>query len=428
MPLSSLTNSAISYYSPFRLRPFTVDPAANEVIGPSGTIRIERKAMAVLVELAHKPGEVVTREALLESAWPDVIVTESTLTRVVSLLRTTLGDDPKAPRFIETVPRVGYRLVAPVEPVDRTDGKSTNDVWEDPKRAVGWQRWAALGAIVGLVALLAVWLATWPDRSTLAEVHVHPDGTVSQITHSSLGVEPAPGTPVVLSPDGDDVAVVTDGVTATLWRIGLGADPAPLAEAAGMTFGPPAWSPDGETLALVVVQADSTSRIATVPASGGGFRFLVSNVTPGRAPSWSADGRHLFFASERDGARHVWQIGTGGGEPSRVTSGGGDTPQVAPDGETLYITMPDRPGLFALSLATDSLRQRLPNVVDGTWAVTERGVVVVTATENGLDLALLPHGATSRLRSLAHLDDVETDGIQISATRDGIRLFVRTED
>jgi predicted Zn-dependent protease len=71
--------------------------------------------MAVLVHLANHPGQVVTRQELLEEVWAGTNVVEAVLTRAVSLLRRAFGDEPGAPCRIETIPKKGYRLVGPVE-------------------------------------------------------------------------------------------------------------------------------------------------------------------------------------------------------------------------------------------------------------------------------------------------------------------------
>src|SRR5262249_31144047 len=69
---------------------------------------------AVLLHLAEHPGELVTKEALLDAVWPGVAVTEEVLRVSVAELRAALGDDRAAPRFIQTVPRRGYRFIARV--------------------------------------------------------------------------------------------------------------------------------------------------------------------------------------------------------------------------------------------------------------------------------------------------------------------------
>src|SRR6188474_2683722 len=73
--------------------------------------------MQVLVCLAERAGQVVSKDRLLHAAWADTSVTDDVLTRAISELRRLFDDDPKQPRVIETIPKAGYRLIAPV--IDR---------------------------------------------------------------------------------------------------------------------------------------------------------------------------------------------------------------------------------------------------------------------------------------------------------------------
>ena len=76
--------------------------------------------MAVLLELAAAAGGTVDRESLIRAVWPRGFVTDDVLTRCVGQLRKALGDSARTPRFLETVPKTGYRLVAPVRPRTQT--------------------------------------------------------------------------------------------------------------------------------------------------------------------------------------------------------------------------------------------------------------------------------------------------------------------
>jgi len=107
--------------SGFRLHEWQVRPTQNRLIGEDGEIRVTPRAMQVLVCLAESAGDVVTREDFNERVWQPAIVTDDALTRCVSELRRHFGDRADDRRFIETIPKRGYRLVAPVEPVDATD-------------------------------------------------------------------------------------------------------------------------------------------------------------------------------------------------------------------------------------------------------------------------------------------------------------------
>jgi non-specific serine/threonine protein kinase len=78
---------------------------------------LEPKVFAVLVQLVMRPGELLTREALLDAVWGHQYVTPSTLNRVISLARRALSDDGDGPKLIQTVHGAGYRYVGPIEPV-----------------------------------------------------------------------------------------------------------------------------------------------------------------------------------------------------------------------------------------------------------------------------------------------------------------------
>ena len=78
------------------------------------------KQLDLLAYFAAHPSQLVTREELFRVLWPDVIVTDNTLTQLVSELRQTLGDSAGSPQYIQTVPRRGYRFIASMAPVEIT--------------------------------------------------------------------------------------------------------------------------------------------------------------------------------------------------------------------------------------------------------------------------------------------------------------------
>lgn len=104
---------------------FRVDKQRRRLLRPDGSqVPLTPKAFDTLLFLLQRPGEVVEKDELLAAVWPGVVVEENNLSQAVSALRKALGDDPEAPRFIQTVPRRGFRFVAPVaraEPAARTD-------------------------------------------------------------------------------------------------------------------------------------------------------------------------------------------------------------------------------------------------------------------------------------------------------------------
>jgi DNA-binding winged helix-turn-helix (wHTH) protein/TolB-like protein/Tfp pilus assembly protein PilF len=120
------------------------DRATNELGRAGETLRIEPKAMEVLMALAARAGQVVSREELLAAVWPGVIVGDEALTQSIIKLRRALGDNPRAPTYIETISKRGYRLIAPV--------RQAGDAPPAPARRRMPSRALAAGALVALVA------------------------------------------------------------------------------------------------------------------------------------------------------------------------------------------------------------------------------------------------------------------------------------
>src|ERR1700758_5742227 len=91
---------------------------------------VEPKAFRVLLFLLHNPGRLVTKDEILGAVWSDCAVSDNSLTRSIATLRRLLGDDTHEPRYIATVPTVGYRFLCDVTVM--TDGFSALDV-TDPR-------------------------------------------------------------------------------------------------------------------------------------------------------------------------------------------------------------------------------------------------------------------------------------------------------
>ena len=115
-----------------------IDVGALRVVTRPELPRLSGKSLAVLIELVRHCGATVTRAQLLDRVWAERVITPDVLTQAIAELRRAFLDDVKSPRYIETVPRVGYRLLAPVsllhseatvsiDDADTVPGDASND-------------------------------------------------------------------------------------------------------------------------------------------------------------------------------------------------------------------------------------------------------------------------------------------------------------
>src|SRR5688572_33355923 len=97
-----------------------IDDAAECIWRDGEKVGVPPKAFLVLRRLMERPGQLVTKSDLLDTVWPGTFVSETVLNNAVGQLRQALGDDPRQPRFIETVHRRGFRWIGPSEPAPAT--------------------------------------------------------------------------------------------------------------------------------------------------------------------------------------------------------------------------------------------------------------------------------------------------------------------
>jgi transcriptional activator of cad operon len=101
---------------PFRIGAWCVDPKTGQMSRDGASVRVEARMLRLLLCLAERAGEVVSVDDVLNQVWSGVVVTLDSVYQAVASLRRLLGDDPKQPTYIATVPRLGYRMVATVTP------------------------------------------------------------------------------------------------------------------------------------------------------------------------------------------------------------------------------------------------------------------------------------------------------------------------
>ncbi len=357
-----------------RVGAFTVDLGALSVAAPDGTsVRLTPKAAAVLLELVRARGTTVTRDELLDRVWRGRFTTPGVVPQAVSALRRAFADELETPAYIDTIPRVGYRLVASVQALDPeadAAGDAEAPPSPPPQQVPPARRWPApLGAIgaLGAVALLAAFAL---DRGAHPPEPVLLAGPATLATFAP-GAESQPR----LSPDARRLAYAQaegDDGRRQLFVLGLGDSATRAVTPPDTDATQPVWSPDGTELAYRQVDADGRCELRIVAVEGGlgraladcdtadliafdwdprdDRRMLASRLERGRIgggalralllsdrwhdaplayaleegavdlePRFSPDGRLLAFRRGPNPTSDLWVMPADGGEPRRLT-------------------------------------------------------------------------------------------------------------
>jgi len=190
------------------------------------------------------------------------------------------------------------------------------------------------------------------------------------------------------SPDGSQIAVASFRSGAhEIWvagRDGSGLQQVTTLGATGVLVG--GWSPDGSQITFEAA-VDGNTDVYVVGRNGGPARRLTTEPSIDGVPTWSRDGRWIYFASTRAGViADIWRVSADGGQPVRLTLTGGFEPHESSDGRYLFYL--DRPPaglatgatarLMRLSLEGGSEEPMVEGVRPFLWSVTDRGIVFVT--------------------------------------------------
>ena len=286
----------------FRFADVEVDERTFSVTKAGEVLPLQPKVFKLLQFLLHHAGRVVTKDELLEAVWNDCSVSESSLTRTVAVLRRLLGDDIHEPRYIATVPTVGYRFLCEVQVTEDgflsagTPGVSSESPTEPtstvqsppPEKSRGPQRKRLLLAALAALILLtsAGWLAykKWGARNPPAPV---------QRTLTRLTLDEGLQTGATWSPDGRFIAYSSDrGGKYDIWIQQIsGGDPIQVTKGPDQNWQPD-WSPDGKYIAYRSEEGEGG--IYITPALGGaGLQRKIASF--GYYPRWSPDSSRILF-------------------------------------------------------------------------------------------------------------------------------------
>jgi Tol biopolymer transport system component/DNA-binding winged helix-turn-helix (wHTH) protein len=321
-----------------RIGAWLVEPSLLRACRGAEVVRLEPKTLQVLLCLAARPGEVVAKEELHREVWEGAYAAEDGLRRAILQLRRLLGDEAKAPGYIETVPRLGYRLLVEPQTVDSGNGLPPT------AGAIGTSHWRRLRWLLaaggGLAALVAI---AWVVSGRSAEpAEGPPFGGVLEVVPLTTyrGLEHSPG----FSPDGSQVVFVwereDEGADLFVKRVD-GEMPLQLTSREGRE-GEPAWSPDGRWIGFSR-RTPEASELLLVPPLGGGERLLVRLApAPIQGLSWTPDSATIVFAHGPHAGTPstIFKISVGSLEVAPLTHpsrgmDGDRRPDVSPDGSRL---------------------------------------------------------------------------------------------
>jgi DNA-binding winged helix-turn-helix (wHTH) protein/tetratricopeptide (TPR) repeat protein len=173
----------------FRIGERVIEPRQNRIVRGEIEVRLEPRVMDVLVCLAARAGEVVSRETLNEQVWGNIVVTDQAVTNCISELRHHLGDDRSAHRVIETIPKRGYRLTAPVQLVR----EPTESPAQTTSSSIVGKSWRVAAGLLLLCSFLlggAWWWrrASAPGLTSVAVMHFENAGGDETLDYLSLAL------------------------------------------------------------------------------------------------------------------------------------------------------------------------------------------------------------------------------------------------
>jgi DNA-binding winged helix-turn-helix (wHTH) protein/Tol biopolymer transport system component len=288
--------------------PFAFDRQSRLLWRNGAEVALPPRVLGVLEVLMDRPGQVVARQDLLDGVWKDAFVTDTSLAEAISFLRQALGDDPQAPRYIQTVHRRGYRFLPPLieelAPQTVTPAEPSNaalrGVTSEPivnvadrdraasatvRPSIAWESWPWSVAVLSTVLMTTV---LWRG--------MHQPAPEAPLV-ARFEIQPAPGTGFDRS--GPSLAVSADGRTlawsacdATSAACALYVRPVdridPIRVSGSDGAVSPFFSPDGRWIGFF-----ADGKLKKIAVSGGSASIIADASSPGGA-SWGADGRIVF--------------------------------------------------------------------------------------------------------------------------------------
>lgn len=386
-------------------------------------VRVTLKSLGVLMVLVAHAGRLVSREALLEWVWPDTLPTDDVVTQAITQLRRALGDERGRARAIETLPKQGYRLVAPIEwlvdaPVPEPESalpgtaSASSPTATGPRRRWPWLAAAAVALVPGL--FVAARMFEWrPPAAPAAMLPSSSPTTAERLEFQRIASMPAAEERPSLSPDGALVVYtrsVNKGASATLMlQTSTATPPRALTEAVPGHYDlMPAWSPDGREIAFVRSGPDRCLVMA-IPAAGGSARELGECIDGESHPvAWYPDGKALVGArkngySIRTGVdKALYRMALDRGRWERIPYARAPTdedlsPVVSPDGRWIAfqrnVSLADLWRIPVGGGTPERLTDLRTNIYGLAWTPDSRGLLFTRYRDGKVVLSTLDLGS-----------------------------------
>ena len=308
----------------YQFGPFRLDLSEHTLLRDGQLVPITPKVFDVLAVLVRHSGHLVVKDTLLREVWPGSFVEEGALNRTVSVLRKALGDSPSGQKYIETVPKRGYRFVAPVSespddssrPLVDPHSRAVIDIEANDTHSVDLsntaQAWTTrprvslrAAAIAGALLFLTVAALSYAIRglgeptmnASLTTIPVHR----SAPAHRQVTFTGRSGTPTI-SPDGRRIAYVSDEHSEKKLMVQELAGGQPREVFKAPEVGHVRWSPDGSEL-MVWARGSGKPGIYIMPQLGGTPRMMA----PGQYMAcWAPDGSTIAVGSYLGGK--IWLV------------------------------------------------------------------------------------------------------------------------
>lgn len=331
----------------FMLGDYLIKPSLHVVEKADQSHRLEPKIMQVLLYLANRPGQVVSRVELLDQIWAEAIVVDVVLTRAISELRNIFQDDPYHPKYIETIPKSGYRLIAAVHSVDL-------DVKQ--KKAMPNRIWGIMVSII----LLLISVSTW----SIHRQEVSQNTTVRPFSNKK-GWQFHPS----ISPDGQFATFIWFGEGASSGHIfvqSMKDQSRHRITSSPSIYLKPTWSPNGRKI-YYYQNSESKVTINHLPSIGGSPEVLLQTQAQVAGLSFSPNGKALFYL-DRDTVLNqhaIFQFNFLQNNIKQISQPPPDIwgdvePQVSPNGRYLAFIRKKTEGdedIFLIDLSTQTTHQ-----------------------------------------------------------------------